>query len=390
MQTPQQNFDFHADARRIGDPPARRPDSGYRVLLVISESPTRREIVASLRAAEARLEIIETATGHDAVEITEQEPVDCALVESMLPDCDGVGLMAILRHRDSLRPIPTILLGEAGSAGLTVAALRSGASDYLCRDRYSGSELLRAITFAVERSRLLQAIELQGHQIQEQKLALEQRQYEHLRRSEELAHSILTPLASIQEFVSLVMDGVSGSISDEQGKFLAYARGSCQEIRSRIEALVVSNGMNRAEHHRDERFHLTELFEELVQQFDLEARYKGVHLHLAVEDTLPQIRGNAFAIKQMLSRLLSRTLQISTESSTVLLRAEFDWRNGQNVQITVSARPGHRQGLAGQWSLHRAPRSWLQVEGEDDFVVESTIDDAVQFRFDVPVNGSAA
>jgi hypothetical protein len=58
----------------------------------------------------------------------------------------------------------------------------------------------------------------------------------------DLAHAILTPLAAVQEFVSLVKDGVTGDITDEQGKHLAFARGGCLKIEQVVARWLMELG----------------------------------------------------------------------------------------------------------------------------------------------------
>ncbi len=77
--------------------------------------------------------------------------VDIVLLDTLLPDCEGVD--ALTRLKAQAPDLPIIVLTNLEGEDLAVAALQAGAKDYLIREQADGNQLARAIRYAVERRR---------------------------------------------------------------------------------------------------------------------------------------------------------------------------------------------------------------------------------------------
>lgn len=82
--------------------------------------------------------------------------VDCALLDLTLPD--ATGLEGLHRLRDLSPYLPIIVLTGLDDVETGLAALRTGAQDYLVKNQADGLALDRAIRYAVERMRLERAL----------------------------------------------------------------------------------------------------------------------------------------------------------------------------------------------------------------------------------------
>src|SRR2546421_11436361 len=67
---------------------------------------------------------------------------------------------------------------------------------------------------------------------------LEQTNKDLLRRNEEiqnfyhtLSHELKTPLTSAREFISIVLDGLAGPLTQNQADYLSIAKDSCNQLR---------------------------------------------------------------------------------------------------------------------------------------------------------------
>lgn len=83
-------------------------------------------------------------------QMLDSEPIDLILLDLGLPDSSGVETVVQARHIAGTLPI--IVLTGSDESG--VAAISSGADDFLSKDLIGGGQLARMVTYAVERHRL--------------------------------------------------------------------------------------------------------------------------------------------------------------------------------------------------------------------------------------------
>ena len=122
-------------------------------VLLIEDDPNDarllQEILVAARYAPISLTHAEQlAAGLDRLGV---KRFDLILLDLALPD--STGLETFLRVRDRVPDLPVIVFVESDDA-LGVAAVQAGAQDYLVKGQVTGGLLIRAIRYAVERSRM--------------------------------------------------------------------------------------------------------------------------------------------------------------------------------------------------------------------------------------------
>jgi diguanylate cyclase (GGDEF)-like protein len=135
-----------------------------RVAPVLSSTATRLLIVDDdVRYARALSELLtesftdilltHVTTIDDACNRVEAGAVDMVILDLGLPDADG--LEALERLHDCVNEIPIIVLTSRSDEALALAALKSGAEDYLVKDTVDQSTLARSVRYALERHRVI-------------------------------------------------------------------------------------------------------------------------------------------------------------------------------------------------------------------------------------------
>ena len=122
---------------------------GATILIVEDEPPIRRLLRTTLAAHDYR--ILEAGTGAEALQAVRHDRPDLVLLDLGLPDRDGLELIADIRR---LGPVPIVILSGRGDEAAKVAALDSGADDYVTKP--FGAEELMARLRAALRHRLQQ------------------------------------------------------------------------------------------------------------------------------------------------------------------------------------------------------------------------------------------
>jgi len=119
------------------------------ILIVEDEPPIRRLLRTTLAAHEYRP--IEAATGAEALSALRHHRPDLVLLDLGLPDIDGQALIGRIRE---LSPVPIVILSSRGDEAAKVAALDSGADDYVTKP-FGADELMARLRAAL-RHRLQQ------------------------------------------------------------------------------------------------------------------------------------------------------------------------------------------------------------------------------------------
>ncbi|MFN3452611.1 MAG: sigma-54-dependent Fis family transcriptional regulator, partial [Sphingorhabdus sp.] len=152
-----------------------------------------------------QLEGIKVALFGDAVSALRAIPNDfpgVVVSDVRLPGMDGLALFAQLQQQDP--DLPIIITTGHGDVEMAVAAMKGGAADFLTKP-YSSAALIRAITIAAERRRLV----LENRRLRH---ALKQQAQSGFIGSSEFAVRLRAMLSAVaQTEVDVVVEGATGT-----------------------------------------------------------------------------------------------------------------------------------------------------------------------------------
>jgi two-component system KDP operon response regulator KdpE len=202
-----------------------------RILVVDDEPPIRRLLRTSL--ASQGFQIIEAATGGEALVEVEQAQPDLIILDLGLPDISGQEVIRILREQGS--SIPIVVLSSRADEPGKVEALDLGADDYVTKP-FAAGELLARIRTAL-RHRLQQqgerpvfssgdlSVDLVRRivRIRDAEIKLSPKEYDILRMLVAHAGKVLTH--------RMLLNEVWGGDTDVQ-----YLRIYIRQLRQKIEA----------------------------------------------------------------------------------------------------------------------------------------------------------
>ncbi len=100
-------------------------------IAVVEDNPDNRLLVQAI--LEDDYEIIEFATGRDAVQGLAEAAPDLVLLDISLPEMDGTEVLAWIRTHPRLGPTPVIALTAHAMAGDRERYLKAGFNDYVSK-----------------------------------------------------------------------------------------------------------------------------------------------------------------------------------------------------------------------------------------------------------------
>jgi adenylate cyclase len=103
------------------------------VVLIVDDNEDNR-FTLSMRLEACGYENIVTAeNGREALEKMRQGPVDLVLLDIMMPELDGYGVLEELRTDTALRDIPVVMISALEDINSVVRCIELGATDYLTK-----------------------------------------------------------------------------------------------------------------------------------------------------------------------------------------------------------------------------------------------------------------
>jgi signal transduction histidine kinase/CheY-like chemotaxis protein len=159
--------------------------------------------------------------------------------------------------------------------------------------------------------------------------ALEESNKHLLRKNEEIqnfyhtvSHELKTPLTSAREFISIVLDGLAGPLTETQREYLSIARESCHRLRVCINDLMDATRLETGKLTLEmKRGSLATLVQKLVTLLGPVAARKQISLKHEVRADLPDFLFDQNRLMQVLVNLANNALKFTPENGQVTITA---------------------------------------------------------------------
>jgi two-component system phosphate regulon sensor histidine kinase PhoR len=147
-----------------------------------------------------------------------------------------------------------------------------------------------------------------------------------------VSHELRTPLNSIKGFLSMVLAGRAGELTDRQREFLTIVSGQAEYLLVAFNDLVE---YSRIQIRRDgmdcEPVLLRNVAECISVRLLPLAASKHIRISNTVPEHLPPVRGDVLRLEQVVSNLVTNAVKFSPEGSTVTL-----WARTQDSDVRFS------------------------------------------------------
>lgn len=283
-----------------------------------------------------RLEFREAATGAEAQAVFVAFRPDCVLLDYYLPDTDGLGLLAALVTLAPPDTLCVVMITGGGSEGLAVRALNNGALDYLVKQQFDQTMLVKTVLHAIERNEWRQYVtsyhdELRGvnQQLRDSLDELRNTRGEVIEKNAQLtiANAKLTAAnLDLDNFVYAASHDLKQPVNNLRGLFdelrltatfhdpeeaqvLRLVQASLQELSTTITdlAAVVQEERPTGRQHT-ETVHLADVVAEVTQTLrrEVQAAQASISTDLAALPELQYVRSN---LRTILLNLVANALK---------------------------------------------------------------------------------
>lgn len=130
-------------------------------IVIIDDSPEDRKILRQYLLEDGKYNYIiwEEESGEQGLELCRVLKPDGILLDFLLPDLDGIEFLQELKNQTSNPVLPVVMLADRGDVSIAVKAIKSGAQDYLEKEKTTGENLRFALHNVLEKNRLRRELE---------------------------------------------------------------------------------------------------------------------------------------------------------------------------------------------------------------------------------------
>lgn len=307
-------------------------------ILVVDDNPADRDLYKQFLVDDfdQEYEFSETGLGEEGVKVCNTDDFDCVLLDFNLPDLNGVEFLNLLDRKTKTR-IPVIMLTGQGNETIAADALRAGATDYLPKRVVSTESLKRTIGNAVEKFHLRKAIENQTHRLEEKNRELMRKHDEIQRFYQTVSHELKTPLTAIKEFASIMLDGLSGDINDDQKEYLEIIKDSCMQMANGVNDLLDITRLETGKLHVElEPNDLSKLVNQVVTSMRVIAKHKSIELFTNLDENLPDVYMDPNRVEQILTNLINNAIKFTELNGKIRITAEIESDKADFIKVTIT------------------------------------------------------
>ncbi len=311
-------------------------DSSIRVLLIDDDEDMPvmvNDLLGQAQGISFHLDWLPSA--ESAIDVMSGNAHQAYLLDYQLGATDGVTLIRAAIDQGCRNPI--IMLAGSGDERIVVEAMQSGAVDYIPKHVMSTKSLTRSIRNALEKSSLQNDLLRSYNELEARTQDLQQAHNERQCFYHTLAHELKTPLTAGREFVNIMLDGLAGSVTEEQTEYLGHTAECLDRMTRYINDLTdvarIETGKLGVFPHPTDFSGLLEL---VCAQLQPVALRKGIQLLSTLSPGFPKLYVDKERINQVLVNIVGNALKFTQAGGTVHLQAIPDEPSSGRVTIQVS------------------------------------------------------
>jgi signal transduction histidine kinase len=295
-------------------------------VLLIEDNPGDADLVR-LRLVEGQAPVRVNCVNRlsDGLASLTVETPSVVLLDLNLPDSHGAETFRkVIEHAPD---VPVVVLSGQDDEALAMKAVHQGVQDYLVKGNLSSKHLERSIRYAVERQAMIRALEI----AQKKQLDFKNQFLSHV------SHELRTPLTCIHQYVTLLLDGLAGTMSPDQNDHLKTVLKSVNQlhamIRDLLEATRAETGKMRIE---PRCVALGELLRQTIAMMKPIADEKHVGVEVAFDQRLPLVLADPDRVLQVLINLVDNGIKFTPPDGAVMVQAHIVEADANFVYVAVS------------------------------------------------------
>lgn len=279
--------------------------------------------IAFDRIRRRAFELVQVASLREGLAQLAEEEHQVVLLDLSLPDARGIA--AVQRIREAHPAVPILVFSGLDDENLALRALQAGAQDYLVKGHFDVTMLDSMVLHAIERQRL--------------SLALDRVRRRDIERRDEflsnVSHELRTPLAAIEQFTSILGDGLMGPLNEQQIECTDVLMRNAKQLRRMVDDLLEVSRVD-TDKLRLDRSHvdLGDVIRETLHGLSTKAERRKIKTIVELQDSLP-VHADPMRIAQVVANLYENAIKFTPRGGTVWIKASPWVDDRDQVEISI-------------------------------------------------------
>ena len=331
-------------------------------ILAIDDSPTYLDRLGEVLREEG-YDVVLAHSGEEGLELLAVQPVDCILLDLLMPGLGGQETCRRIKAAPVIRDIPLLLLTAVEDRETMIEGLATGADDYISKSaefdvlKARVSAQLRRRQFEDEARRMraelfqreLEASESRAaREIAETRAALvselERKNRELEAFSYSVSHDLRAPLRAIDGFSRILADDFAAVLDAKGREHLDRVRAAARRMGELIDDLLHLSRVGRADMVRSP-VDLSAVARDVAA--DLARKDAGRTVEVVVADTSP-VSGDSRLLRVVLENLLGNAWKFTGRVEVPRIEFRAAEERGEVVYLVRDNGAGFKQEHAGR------------------------------------------
>ena len=260
---------------------------GKERILVVDDEETIREMVSKIINLIGH-EVVTTGNGREALEILRSQPFSIMITDVKMPEMDGFELMKVVR--DQFPGTSIICMTAHGASYNYTDVVGVGATDYISKP-FTIDKMRAKLNRVIREKDLIADLTQKSRELE--KVNEELKRLDQLKSTfiSSVSHELRTPLTVIKEFISLMLEGHVGALTEDQREYLGIANRNIIRLTNLIETLLDFSRIESGKglKLRFEPTRLMEVVEDAVMTFSQQLEERRVALENRLDPDIPLV-----------------------------------------------------------------------------------------------------
>ena len=285
-------------------------------ILVVEDSSSDANLLYQtfLKAGKSNWSLTITERLSEGITEAKANHFDVALLDLSLPDSDG--LETVETFIQAVPNVPAIVLTSANDERLALAAINKGAQDYLFKGEITPTLLVRAISYSIERGRLLKELIQSNADLEAFNFSM--------------AHDLQVPLRTITNLSQLVLEDYANKLDTTGKDYLQRSIAAANRLNTLIQDLLTYSRLGYGEVEL-QPVNLAQVVTEAIE--DLKPTIDERQAQITLERFSFTVKGQESILIQAILNLLTNAIKFVPTNTQPKIRI---WAESRNNWIRLS------------------------------------------------------
>ena len=303
-------------------------------ILIVDDETLILDMVASY-VSHIGFEAMTAKNGREALDRLRNEPFTILITDIKMPEIDGFELMKTARAE--FPDIHIIAMTGHGASYTFTDVVESGATDYLNKP-FSLDEMRAKLNRVVRERGLLRDLKQKSMELEKANEDL--KRLDNLKSIfvSSLSHELRTPLTVIKEFISLMLEGHGGTLTEDQREYLGIAHKNILRLTNLIDTILDFSRIESGKglQLKFETARLMEVVEDASMTLAHALEEKRITLENRLDPDMPQVLIDRNRLVEVLINLINNGMKFTSTGGKITIDTRGVTEKRDYLKVVVS------------------------------------------------------